>query len=672
MPSTSAAQRHYSPGSTGGYSLFAPSGTVITSFSGLFGTIWSSQAGQLTPFATVYENGNLSGKASYVIAGPLDNGTWSDPVRRGWTSLQGGHVGRVVDVYIQCWSSTTCSPGQYADSRLRVGSVELTFDDQVSPSVGQSTGNLFTSGWRRGRQLLGFSATDAGGGVHSMSAALSTGTTFTSAAGCQEVGGFFAAATPCPLNRFNEWSIDTAAHIPDGAHTVTFKAEDVGGRAATGAPRAFKVDNHAPGAPLSQTLTRGSGWRSANGFDLAWSNPVQQHAPIAAAHWRICPAGRTTGCTSGRAGSVSEARGLMAPAPGEWDARIWLEDEAGNGGATEPANSGAPVRLRWDPQPPALAFRAPDPNRPAIAAVDVRDMSGLTGGTIEIARIGGGSWQTLHTTRHGNMLEAEIPDERLAAGEYRLRAHAVDGAGNEGSTEGATRALPIRFATHIRAGALARVQVRRRGCGRRGRPRCRTREVTKASAKIAYGRTARIAGSVATTAGTRLQGRPVEVVFSPAYGRARRLAAVRTSGTGALRFSFKAMRSGVLSFRFPGDRRILPAQRNVRLSVPAPVSIGTRDRFLFNGEAAVFGGRIRGGSIPAGGKLIEIQAYFRRKWRTISTTRSDRGGRWRFAYTFGGTTGKVVYRFRARVPAESGYPFASGASKAAKVTVRGL
>jgi hypothetical protein len=214
--------------------------------------------------------------------------------------------------------------------------------------------------------------------------------------------------------------------------------------------------------------------------------------------------------------------------------------------------------------------------------------------------------------------------------------------------------------------------VRIKRCSRRARRHCRTRRVARPAIKVRYGHRLQIRGTLATRDGERLRGRPVEVVFTPVAGKPQRLPATRTSASGTVGYRLRPACSGTISLRYGGDRRILPAQQNVRASVPAPISIHTRAGLLFNGEAATFSGHIRGGGIPATGKLVEVQAYFRRAWRTIATTRSDRRGSWRFAYTFGGTTGTVHYRFRARVPAEGGYPFATGASKAARVTVRGL
>jgi hypothetical protein len=93
---------------------------------------------------------------------------------------------------------------------------------------------------------------------------------------------------------------------------------------------------------------------------------------------------------------------------------------------------------------------------------------------------------------------------------------------------------------------------------------------------------------------------------------------------------------------------------------------------LRNGQAVRLRGRLLGGPIPPGGKLIDLQAFYRRSWRTFATLRSDRHGRWRFRYRFRATRGVVTYRFRARVHREAAYPYELGHSRVVRVTVRGL
>jgi hypothetical protein len=87
------------------------------------------------------------------------------------------------------------------------------------------------------------------------------------------------------------------------------------------------------------------------------------------------------------------------------------------------------------------------------------------------------------------------------------------------------------------------------------------------------------------------------------------------------------------------------------------------------GRPVLFRGRV-GRPVPRGGKLVEVQAHFRGRWRTISTARARRDGRWRFRYTFRTSRWRAVYRLRARVPVEAGYPFSAGVSAPVRVTVR--
>ena len=105
--------------------------------------------------------------------------------------------------------------------------------------------------------------------------------------------------------------------------------------------------------------------------------------------------------------------------------------------------------------------------------------------------------------------------------------------------------------------------------------------------------------------------------------------------------------------------------------VPAASSIAVDRKTVRNGEAVFFSGRLAGGHVPEGGKLIDLQAYYRGRWRTFATPRSDTRGRWSYAYRFGATRGVVRYRFRARIRRESAYPFELGYSRRIGVTVRG-
>jgi hypothetical protein len=146
---------------------------------------------------------------------------------------------------------------------------------------------------------------------------------------------------------------------------------------------------------------------------------------------------------------------------------------------------------------------------------------------------------------------------------------------------------------------------------------------------------------------------------------------VHTDRRGRFSYLAKATRSRVLKFRYVGSRRIRAQSREVVLQVPALSTIRASDHSMIVGDSVTFTGRLITGPIPRAGKLMEMQAFFRGRWRTFSTVRTEKRGRWRFGYRFGGTRGVVRYRFRVRVPPEAGYPFVLGGSPTAFVTVRG-
>jgi len=97
----------------------------------------------------------------------------------------------------------------------------------------------------------------------------------------------------------------------------------------------------------------------------------------------------------------------------------------------------------------------------------------------------------------------------------------------------------------------------------------------------------------------------------------------------------------------------------------------TTRRAVRNGASVRFSGRLGGGPVPQGGKLIDLQAHYRGRWRTFATPRTGAGGRWSFRYRFEATRGVVTYRFRAVVPREAAYPYELGRSRVLAVRVRG-
>lgn len=152
---------------------------------------------------------------------------------------------------------------------------------------------------------------------------------------------------------------------------------------------------------------------------------------------------------------------------------------------------------------------------------------------------------------------------------------------------------------------------------------------------------------------------------------ARLIATVRTSKTGRFSFLVRKGPSRDITIRYGGTNQIRSATKQVRLHVRSSTSFRPSRRKVVNGEYVTFRGRIRTGRIPQPGKNVEVQVFNRGKWRTFEVVKADRSGAWRHQYRFDGTRGNQSYRFRAKIPTEAGYPYATGRSKAARVRVRG-
>jgi hypothetical protein len=485
----------------------------------------------------------------------------------------------------------------------------------------------------------------------------------------------YARRAPCPSGP-GQLGVETRNIRPlEGRIPLSVHVRDASGNASTAGAIAM-IDNTPP-SRVDITAEGGQGWRRTSGFGVRWSNPAERYAPIVAAFARLCTAAGTSCRESRHAGSaISRIAGVSVPGPGDWTLSVWRQDAAGN---AAPGYASVPVHLRYDPEPPQLAFEHQAVTDPTRVSVLVNDrVSGLAGGEIELRRQGSSVWQTLDVRRQGGRLLARIDDARLPAGTYELRARAADQAGNQGSTasrlDGSPMVLrlPLRFQATMTAGVVQTRIVRKR-VRRHGRRRMVKRRVIRLvpAAHVRLGRRARISGRLTNTDGQPIAGGTV-YVFSRSATTAESFAGVlTTNGRGRFSYAAKGTRNRGLRFVYLGTPLALPAQRAVALLVRARSSLRASRRRARNGQAVTFRGRVSSLPVPAGGKLVEMQAHFRGRWRTFSTVRTDRRGRWHFRYRFGGTVGRIRYGFRAMLPAEAGYPFESGASPTVGVTVRG-
>jgi hypothetical protein len=540
---------------------------------------------------------------------------------------------------------------------IHVRNVDVRVHDDVAPGLSGGRGGLWmNSGWVGGQQAIGFDAADSAG-ISSAAASLDGRELARHTNACD-----FSYSAPCPQAKFDE-SFSTASFGPDGDHTLTLSAVDAAGNGSS-ASTIVHIDNTAPDHPRDVTVAGGDGWRPTNDFDVSWQLPPNAGAPIVAAEWDLCLADGSScahGTTPGT--NVTDIDHIKVPAPGDYTLKIWLRDSAGNQDRRLAAD---PVTLRYDDASPTLAFDPPDPNDPTLVAVPATDLgSGVASGVIQMRHQGGGNWLTLPTTVANGRLEAHIDDEHLGDGVYELQATATDAAGNQrtttqradGSTE--TITLPLRLKTRMRSGVVVRH-------GRRAH--------LARAAYARYGQLVRVRGRISSPEGNPLQDVEVQAWTQIRDGVTppRLIATVKTTKNGSFTFLVRKGPSRSIKIRYGGTTQIRGVTKMLSLNVRSVTSMRPNHRRRVNGESVRFHGRIRTGRIPQHGKIVEVQVFVRGKWRTFATARAGRRGLWAYDYRFDGTRGNQTYRFRAKVPPETGYPFATGRSHVVRVHVRGV
>jgi hypothetical protein len=143
---------------------------------------------------------------------------------------------------------------------------------------------------------------------------------------------------------------------------------------------------------------------------------------------------------------------------------------------------------------------------------------------------------------------------------------------------------------------------------------------------------------------------------------------VRTDAAGRARIRLSAGPSRTVRADFAGDDLLLPATARAAIRTRARLRL-TAPPAARPGGTVRFRGRLLGGHLPAGGKVVELQARVDRRWRTFETVRTDRRGRVRRTHRFTPASSGRTYRFRLLARRESAYPFETGWSQTVAVRI---
>ncbi len=181
-----------------------------------------------------------------------------------------------------------------------------------------------------------------------------------------------------------------------------------------------------------------------------------------------------------------------------------------------------------------------------------------------------------------------------------------------------------------------------------------------------YGHAWPIVGRLTGTDGVPIVAAQVNVLSRAEYAGARTAAmiSVRTDSNGGFTLRLPpGTPSRTLSFEYSAQFGSPPAAtKALTLSVRAGVSLGIAPRTAHAGSSIHFSGRLRGGPIPKGGKLVVLEARSPGgAWLEFNVIRSNARGRFHASYRFK-FAGPAEYQFRALCEAEADYPYATGAS----------
>jgi hypothetical protein len=342
-----------------------------------------------------------------------------------------------------------------------------------------------------------------------------------------------------------------------------------------------------------------------------------------------CDFTRPVPCPNASTASISPG----ALADGKRELKLLAVDSAGNTSAVAKA-------VNVDGNGPTAVLSRASGKAITISVSD--GASGVAGGTISVRNSRAEPFRVLPTSLAKGRLTAKL--DRGNAAIVGISISMSDNAGN------------------LTAGEMSEMSLRVGGRTLRG-----------GAASTSYRRAARFAGRLATRDGVPVagQGIAVEATSRAAGSSPAVVATVTTDAEGRFTYRAPAGPSRRLRFVFAGASGLAPLARTAQLRVRASSTIRATPRTLRGGGHVRFSGRLglRGATVPRSGKLVDLQAFDRGRWRTFATARA-RGpkGAWRSTYRFAGNPGR--YPVRLRIRREDVFPYDLGYSRSVIVRVR--
>jgi hypothetical protein len=189
---------------------------------------------------------------------------------------------------------------------------------------------------------------------------------------------------------------------------------------------------------------------------------------------------------------------------------------------------------------------------------------------------------------------------------------------------------------------------------------------------LSFGRRGRVSGVARTTQGAPLAGSPIDVYAHSRGWSSRLVTTLLTNSSG--QFSYRVMPgpSRRLTFEFPGAGTVLDSLAHVNVHVGGRATLELTGG-LAAGRRALFEGRVLGGYIPAGGKLVQLRYRIPgvTSWAPFGPDiYTHRDGRWRARVRIGPGARGYTYQLDVMVPKQSDWPYGRAVSRALSARVR--
>jgi hypothetical protein len=441
-----------------------------------------------------------------------------------------------------------------------------------------------------------------------------------------------------------------------GDYSLRVRLEDEVGLIGPAAVVQVPHDTTPPAAPQELAAVGPTSWGPAQGYRLHWRDVTDEGSPIVAAHYQVLDeaANVVEPTVTVKGENVTAVPDLATPrAPGNYKAKVWLEDEEGNVGAA------ASAVIPRDTTPPAapqdLAVTAPGVSRTS-QGFDVHWRDVTDGGSPIVAahyRIENGSGAVVvpaQTVKGENL--AAVPDLEapVQRGDYTLRIWLEDAEGNVGVA--ATAPLAYECVRSDASGGEAITS----GLG----------DHESAEQVVAQGEGSTLKGRLSGHGGG-IEGASVCVFSQVVTDQAKEFLGIAMTGAdGSYRFAIPAGASRELSAVYRSGARELSSRSTIE-TIVHPTFEATK-KVVYNTHVARFTGTLPG---PDNDRVLVVAQVKRGKgWLAFHRYRTRADGHVDIAYRFNKTFAPTRYQMRLQVRTQSGYPYLQGNSDVLGLVVR--